>query len=62
MVIWPFKNKNNQRIWSVLFIVIGLLIMLVTPLSKLISTLGINSFILGLIITFAGFFYFMDVQ
>jgi len=60
--MWPFKNKNTQRGWSIVLIILGILIMIVRPLSNLISSLGLNSFITGLIIAFAGFFYFMDVQ
>ena len=60
--MWPFKNKNTQRAVSVLFIILGILIMIVKFLSDLINTLGLNSFITGLVIAFAGFFYFMDVQ
>lgn len=60
--MWPFKNKNIQRGLSVFFIILGLLIMIVKPFSVIISNLGLNAFITGLIIAFAGFFYFMDVQ
>ncbi len=61
-VLFPFKNKNSQRVWSIIFIIIGLLIMIIKPLSNIIDSIGLNSFITGLIITFAGFFYFMDIQ
>ena len=60
--MWPFKNKNTQRGWAIFFIIFGLLILIVKPMSVFIGNLGLNSFITGLIIAFAGFFYFMDVQ
>ena len=60
--MWPFKKKNAQRGVSIAFIIVGLLIMIVKPLSDLVGKVGLNSFITGLMITFAGFFYFMDVQ
>ncbi len=60
--MFPFKNRNSQRGWSIFFIILGLLIMIVKPLSNIINNFGLNSFITGLIITFFGFFYFMDVQ
>ena len=60
--MWPFKNKNIQRGVSIFFIILGFLIMIARPLSRLIDTFGLNSFITGLIIAFAGFFYFMDIQ
>ena len=47
---------------SIFFIILGLLIMIVKPLSEIISKLGLNSFITGLIVAFVGFFYFMDIQ
>lgn len=61
-MLFPFKKKDTQRVWSVVFIIIGLLIMIIKPLSNLIDSIGLNSFITGLIIAFAGFFYFMDIQ
>lgn len=60
--MWPFENKNTQRGLSVFFIVVGLLIMIIKPLSNFINDIGLNAFMTGLIITFVGFFYFMDVQ
>ncbi len=60
--MFPFKNKNNQIIWSIFFIVLGVLIMIIKPLSNFVDSLGLNAFITGLIIAFIGFFYFMDVQ
>ena len=61
-MLFPFKSKGVQRIWSIIFIIVGLLIMIIKPLSNIINNIGLNSFITGLMITFAGFFYFMDVQ
>ena len=55
-------KKNTQRGVSIALIIIGLLIMIIKPLSNLLGNFGLNSFITGLIIAFAGFFYFMDVQ
>lgn len=61
-MMWPFKNRNTQRGWSIFFIILGLLILIIKPLSNTVGSLGLNSFITGLIIAFVGFFYFMDVQ
>jgi len=61
-VLFPFKKKDSQRLWSIVFIIMGLLMMIIKPLSNIIDNIGVNSFITGLIITFAGFFYFMDIQ
>ena len=61
-MLFPFKNKNYQRAWSVFFIILGILIMIVKPLSNFIENLGLNAFVIGLILAFVGFFYFMDVQ
>jgi len=58
----PFRNKNTQRGWSIFFIILGILIMIVKPLANIFNSLGLNSFITGLLIAFAGFFYFMDIQ
>jgi hypothetical protein len=60
--MFPFKKESTQRGSSVFFIILGILIMVVRPLSNIIDSLGLNSFIVGLLITFAGFFYFMDIQ
>lgn len=60
--MFPFKNKNNQRALSIIFIILGILIMIAKPLFNLIENLGLNAFITGLILAFVGFFYFMDVQ
>lgn len=60
--MWPFTNKDAQRGWSIFFIILGLLIMIVKPLASLVDSIGLNSFVTGLIIAFAGFFYFMDIQ
>lgn len=61
-MLFPFKKKNTQRGLSIFFIILGFLIMIVKPLSNIIDNLGLNSFITGLLIAFAGFFYFMDIQ
>ena len=61
-VLFPFKNKNTQRGWSIFLIILGLLIMIIKPLSNIVGNFGLNSFITGLLIAFAGFFYFMDIQ
>lgn len=61
-MLFPFKTKNTQRGVSIFFIILGLLIMIVKPLSEIVNNFGLNSFITGLIIAFAGFFYFMDIQ
>lgn len=61
-MLFPFKKKDTQRAWSIIFIIVGLLIMIIKSLSNVINSIGLNSFITGLIIAFAGFFYFIDIQ
>ena len=61
-MLFPFRKERTQRAWSVFFIVLGVLIMIVGPLSRFIQNLGLNAFVIGLILAFVGFFYFMDVQ
>ena len=60
--MWPFKNNNTQRGWSIFFIILGVLIMIIKPLSNIVDNFGLNAFVTGLIIAFVGFFYFMDIQ
>ena len=55
-VLFPFKNKNTQRVLSIILIIIGLLIMIVKPLSNRIDSVGLDSYLIGLIISFVGFF------
>ena len=61
-LLFPFKKVNTQRGLSVFFIILSILIMIVKPLSNIVDSFGLNSFITGLLITFAGFFYFIDIQ
>lgn len=61
-MLFPFEKKNTQRGWSIFFIILGLLIMIIKSLSNIINNIGLNPFITGLLIAFAGFFYFMDIQ
>ncbi|MBS3079906.1 hypothetical protein J4221_00380 [Candidatus Pacearchaeota archaeon] len=60
--MFPFRNPNIQRAWSIVFIILGVLIMIAKPLYSLIESIGLNAFVTGLILAFVGFFYFMDVQ
>lgn len=60
--MWPFKRKDTQKLLSVIFIIMGLLLMTVKPISEAVDSIGLNSFIIGMIIAFVGLFYFMDVQ
>ncbi len=60
--MWPFKNKNTQRGISIFLIIIGILIIIIRPISSILNNTGLNAFITGLIISFVGFFYFMDIQ
>ena len=61
-MLFPFKKRSTQRVWSIVFVIVGLLILIIKPLSSIIDGIGFNSFITGLILAFAGFFYFMDIQ
>ncbi len=60
--MFPFKNKNTQRVWSIVFVIVGVLIMIIKPVSGIVEKIGLNAFITGLILAFVGFFYFMDIQ
>ena len=63
MVLWPFHKKRIQRLTSVITIIIGIMLMITTPAGfKLYAGITISGFVIGLIIAFVGFLYFMDVQ
>ena len=62
MTLFPFKYKKNQKMVSIIAIIIGFILMVSTPVFKLNSQFTISGFVLGLIIGFLGFIYLIDSQ
>lgn len=62
MVLFPFSKKNTQKLVSIIAMIIGVLLMVSTPIIKLSNSLTLSGFVAGVIIALLGFVYFMDVQ
>ena len=62
MVLFPFNNNRVQRIWSMIFILTGLLMIIVKPITMMVEAIRLNSFITGVILSFLGFFYLIEAQ
>ncbi|MCX6748712.1 MAG: hypothetical protein NT076_03835 [Candidatus Pacearchaeota archaeon] len=61
MVLFPFKRKKNQKLASIIAMIIGVLLMISTPIIKLGMGFTISGFVVGGIITLLGFVYFLDI-
>ena len=62
MVLPPFKNEQMQRLCSVLVLILGVLLMIAENIRVIhLAGIAINMFVVGVIVAFIGFFYFMDV-
>jgi len=59
--MFPFKKKKSQLVFSVVFLIVGILIM-IAPTTWKIGSYNINSFIVGILLAFIGAFYLMDSQ
>lgn len=62
MVLFPFEKKKSQKLASVISMIIGVLLMISTPIIKLGTRLTISGFVVGAIIAFLGLLYFLDIQ
>lgn len=58
-MMWPFKNEDRQRYFSIFLLASGSFFMIYNTSIVLIP--GVNNFILGLLSCFIGAMYFMDV-
>ncbi len=61
-MLFPFMRKNSQKLGSTIAMIIGVLLMVSTPIIKLSKSFTISGFIVGVIVTLIGFVYFLDVQ
>ena len=62
MAMPPFKKERAQRLFSIILIVVGVLLMITEEIYALkIGSLTINMFIVGALLAFAGILYFWDV-
>ncbi|MEK6855454.1 MAG: hypothetical protein AABX73_04495 [Nanoarchaeota archaeon] len=61
-VLFPFRRKNSQKLGSVIAMIVGVLLMVSTPIIRLSNSFTISGFVSGVIITLLGFIYFLDVQ
>ncbi len=62
MVIWPFKNKNQEKNGGIVIALFGLILLALGVANpNLLTILGLNiGLILGIICFFIGLFYFLD--
>lgn len=60
--IFPFKELKSQKVFSIIIVVAGLLLMFIsTPFIVIkVGTLVIVSGVLGIILFFIGLYYFLD--
>ena len=61
-MLFPFRNRQSQKVISIIAMVIGFLLMITTPIFRLGTNLTISGFIVGVIIALIGFVYFLDVK
>ncbi len=61
MATWPFKNKQTQRLFSILLIIIGVILMVTTPAIRL-GQVQFSGFVTGAILGFLGLFYLVELQ
>lgn len=62
MTLWPFKNKSTQKLFSIISLIAGVILMLSVPIIKIYGDVQISGFALGAIIGFLGLLYFFDSQ
>jgi len=60
--IFPFRELKSQKVFFIIMIVAGLLLMFISALFIVVEvgTLIIISGVLGIILFFIGLFYFLD--
>lgn len=62
MTLKPFRRKKNQKLASIIAMVVGGVLMVLTPVFKISESVSISGFVIGVIIALIGFVYFLDVQ
>mgnify|MGYP001573676811 CR=1 FL=1 len=62
MVLLPFRRRATQRLFADFFIILGIILMLSTPIIKLNQNIQISGFVTGAILGFLGLFYLLDIQ
>jgi len=60
MALFPFKNNGTQKVISAIVIIIGILL-IISPTTVNIWVFNINTFIVGVIVTFFGGLYLIDI-
>ncbi len=59
--MFPFKTLKDQKVFSIIILIAGLLVMFVTaPFVIKIEAIALVSGIIGLVLFFIGLFYFLD--
>lgn len=61
MATWPFRNKQTQRLFSIILIIIGIPLMVTTPIVNL-GQVQLSGFVMGAILGFLGLFYLVELQ
>jgi len=61
-LLFPFRHRASQKIISILAMIIGILLMITTPIFRLGANLTISGFVVGAILALIGFVYFLDVK
>ena len=61
-LLFPFRRKNSQKLGSIIAMIIGVLLMVSTPIIRLSNSFTLSGFVAGVIIALIGFVYFLDVQ
>ncbi len=58
----PFKDISSQRVWSIIFIMLGIFLIFYTPSITLITigTITITHNLLGILIFLIGVFYLLN--
>ena len=61
MATLPFRNIRNQRVWSIIFIMLGIFLIFYTPSITffIIGTVNITHNLLGVLIFLVGVFYLL---
>jgi len=60
--MFPFNNKRNQTFGSLIFILTGLLMIIIKPVTNIIESIKLDSFFTGIILLFLGLFYLIEAQ
>ena len=60
-LLFPFKHRASQKVISIIAMIIGILLMITTPIFRLGTNLTISGFVVGVIVALMGFVYFLDI-